>query len=489
MSRWASRILALRLPHPEFVKRVSNIRELAAVRRLSEKIRSSDDYEPSDEGRGFLAAALSTGDRDLKNVALQQALSRSRAEPDIATFFKAAKVLSNNESDPNKRAEIIDSISREQIRVGQYYQAIQTLDSLPTSFAFEQSIELSLLLRDTPLLVRQIQKPQWKAVTPSIRASVHTYLLDLLDSQNPLPEGLASLLVGSPLEESALLTLIKHPYKLPKEAREVVAIQINRQCNPSSQSLPCRWKKNSALENDVKSIFSALDHTPASFVDVEGALKPFSQLVENYKGLQGNGDAELEALTSLRLFELYQGFGQFLNKSKLPEGGVSKVMSQKSREALETARQYQSRCIQIVQKNPPLRIIGKECVTSSQKSLGELRRPLLKQSTPGPQADPDQYPFLGVQQALFSSEPQPNPLLEFSELALQKGYVQHAIAASTIGITRFPETSQLFSTVLGCGLIRLGYLTEAQYRLRESDSRNGLRERCLSELKKSWDIL
>ena len=90
--------------------------------------------------------------------------------------------------------------------------------------------------------------------------------------------------------------------------------------------------------------------------------------------------------------------------------------------------------------------------------------------------------FVKLQKQVFGTSDKPDALLALAEKYLKEGYYNHAAAAATAGSAQFSAAEGDFKAILGCSLIKLNLLSEANYHLKKASSYKDLADRCRSEL-------
>jgi len=71
---------------------------------------------------------------------------------------------------------------------------------------------------------------------------------------------------------------------------------------------------------------------------------------------------------------------------------------------------------------------------------------------------------------------------DLAELYLAKGMWHHASATSIYGISSFAANQEEFEALLGCSVLHMGLVSEAQFHLGKASEINGHKQGCLSEI-------
>lgn len=489
MSEWTAKILSLRLPDSAFVRKVTLLKQKSAGKQLEETVKSQGGFDAFQQGKSYLNTALNLEDESLRNTALQQALAKSKSENDLETFFKAAATMAEMEGEAGKKAEIQQSAAIENSRIGRYYAALAELQKiyggkgLPGSTrirAFERAVDLVLLMRDWKTLVGLSEGPLWGQIGSAAKTKARQLLSEVVESPLADVDDAARLLLSMP-DEGALLSCFKGKKKLASELQDRIGSQVTSLCSAGKNSSVCRWSRLAQLDRVRADYLASLDRGLASETVIQEKAKQFASVSEMYRGLENSGDPELEILVSLRGHEIYRGLAEYLRTTAERMPNLKKVLLQKADESLKSASQYLDRCRSVMKQSRVISPLTLYCQKAQHPSLEEgMSRDTFKRSAPS--QDETSSEVLALQKKIFGGSKDPSLQLELSEAYFIQGFYHHAAALASDGEARYRDQGGDFKAILGCSLVQLGLLSEANYHLLAASSHRGLKEKCLRQL-------
>lgn len=486
----SKRMLAMPLPKA-FRDKVERIAQQSTVKQLDERIKAAGNFDPFEQGKSYLSSALKLGDEKLRNVALQQALARSKAERDIDTFFKSAAILAKKERDPRKRFEIQSSMAKEYVRVTRFYEAARLLESLAgspgatteeRSTALGEAVEVALLLKDWSLLGRLARNRLWARLPATVKARLRDQVVDGLESGVAVPGELAERALATDLDDASLLGLFKAQRRLPGSLRSRLAKEVRSRCGTSGEAAVCRWARLAQLERQRERLVPGLDRAPASVQSIEVNARRIASLTEQYDALGGSGDAQLEIALSLYQSEVYRALAGYLKRSASANAELKDVLLKKADESLESAEGLVSRCREIVKKSPIVTPAHAPCLKGDAVPLEQMLQWNREGGGSFKTSDALDGDSVKLQRQVFSDSKEPDRLLDLAESYLERGYVHHAVATGNIGLSQYPAEEESFRALIGCGLVRLGLLNEAGFHLKKAGPYKGLTEKCRRQL-------
>jgi tetratricopeptide (TPR) repeat protein len=490
---WSDKLLALKLPDSAFNRKLVQIRTQSKSKIMQEKVKSIAGYDEFSQGKSYLAAALQSNDSELASAVIQEALSKSKREHDLATFLEAATLIAKKETNPQKRVGILKSVAQENLKVGNIYTSLEelrqasldpALDPTARKSLNESIVNTSLLLHDLVTLQKSVVDPSFKNISSETIARVRDQISDALDSPIDVTGEQASVIFQTGLSEDALLALFKARNKLPSGLNSRVAIEVKAHCGSQSRQAVCLWSQLTELEAVRAKVVRALRTSPPDLKSLEGVAAQFMDASRQYQALEGGGDAHLETVVSIRGKELYLEFASYLNRVANANPTLRNDLIQKVKESEASAQIYQQKCQVISQKATSVNPAMKYCAAKTVPPLASLMYWDKEIATSSPRSDPNGDELENLKKSVFSSDADPEPMLRLAAYHLQKGNLYHAVAIAEYGTVIFKAREAEFKGILGCGLLKLGFLTEAAFHLKTASDYQNLRAGCVNRLQR-----
>lgn len=492
LESWSAKLLGLRLPHPAFAMKLQNISKQAKSKLIHERARTVAGFDEFSQGKSYLTIALTSEDATFQNMALKEALAKSRMERDIRTFLKAAELMAAREPNAEKRGGILRSIATEQIKMTQYYRGLKSLEQtfkdseLPSKTrvsSLDQAIRTALVLRDWQAIREYSRHPLWKNIAVQTKNQIRDRLVGLLESAVRIPPDLLPLIPGLGWTDDVLLVLYKAQFRIDSGLRGRVLAKVNELCRDPNRAPVCRWHALEMLDVKQAEFTDTIKSATPSLQDVESQAPRFATLMNAYRVLEGSGDSHLEILVALRNKENYLTFGQFLERGAKKNPELKPVLLQKAKETFETANSYTQQCRAIAERSPSVHQLGMLCPSTRSPTKEEILKVEAVKLRDVPREDPDSDRIEEIQRELFASQGGSGWLLDLAKQYLDEKYYRHASATAVYGMATFKDQQNDFRAILGCGLVVLGYTTEAAYHLKNASDYSGLKEKCLSQMR------
>jgi len=212
---------------------------------------------------------------------------------------------------------------------------------------------------------------------------------------------------------------------------------------------------------------------------MESLATEFSGAISRYTSLEGSSDASLDVLLSLRQAELYAKFGFYLRKVAAANPQVAQLIGAKGQESINTAKAYQDRCLKIINSASLFSPVNSFCQRKKNPEIVQAVK-WNKQTSPvniSHVSDKELMPLKKEVFAIFDSE----RVLKLSKGFYDKGAYHYAMAASSYGLS-LGNSQGDFQTIMGCSVLKLGYLAEAEYYLKQSTNYLGMGNDCKAKL-------
>ncbi len=490
---WSGKLLSLQLSDAAFNRKLTQIKSQAKAGGLYEKIKATTGYDDFAQGKSYLTAAMRAPDSETKNAILQEALSKSKHEGDMISFFKTAAFMADKEPDPTKKADILKSLAREQTRLTLYYRALERLHHIADSPNYssamridtlEEMINLALLLRDWQELANCAHNPFFTQLSAATKTRIKEQVADLIESPTRAPAELVNQYLRLGMTADTLLPLYKAQFRIPAEQRQALYSQLSSQCGPASLETVCLWQKLEHYDRQAAEFATTARATPTTLPSIEPLAGKFKAIADLYRPLEASNDAVLNAAVAFRSAGLFNEFGAYLERTAKANPDLASVLLPKARETQASGKAYADNCALIARKSASFNPVGRYCANPGAnpglRELLDTRSGAVAQDSP--RKDPSDENFALPEKSLFISESKPDAMLKLSHEYLNSGYYHHAAASASYSMSVYRSQANEFQTILGCSLVKLGLYGEAGFRLKDAASSDGLREKCQHEL-------
>ncbi len=496
LMQWSEKISHVRGVSKDLLAKVSGIKSQAAAKLVDQRIKENTGFDQFEQGKSYLKSAYSLTDETLKSVALQKALSKSKEEGDVGTFFETAGTLAKGEGDIGKKTQIVLSVSKERAKLTQYYEAVDDLRQISATApspgerakALGEAVELALLLRDWELIEELSGSPLWSQLPGQISQKVHEQAMNLLESPVSIPDSVVKEVLRGGANDSGLLALYKATPRMGGSEASRVKSEVSQACASKKNLAACKWEKAKIAEENSGQLAEGLARAPASVQSVEEKAKAFMAMVEGFKQLENSGDPQLDMAIALKETALFQSFGAFLNKVANASPEFKDVLQGKIKESQASSATQLARCRKLAERTTIVTPANRYCLKGEVTSIDRLlywNEPLSGRSKKGSAKG-----VLGSLEAqLFGGKGGADAQLRAASRYLEAGYLHHAAAAASLGSASYPDKDSDFKAILGCSLARLGLLSEAGFHLKMASGYQGLGGRCQAAIREAQERL
>ena len=483
---WTDKMLRLNPVDPKLRDRLKTVKSKALLRRLDEDVKSRKGYDVFAQSKSYLEAAMSSGDSQLRSAALEQALGRAKAEKDIDTFLRAAEGMAKAETNPQKRAELFASVGDETLAIGRYSHALGSwarAAAVPGASA-QLRAQMQSKAAKIALLMRDLGKMGELLASAATPAEAKTDLLQrsgpMVTSAAAVPATLGRAFGAAASSDDDLLAAFKAKGKIPEAGQSA---KISAKCSQGAGAPVCKWlqwdRTYAALGEYLKSTASA----PAAMTAIEPQATKLTGFINQAQALQGSGDPQLDMLLAASSSQAYKAFGDFLTRAANANAAVAGVLKQKAKESFDSAQKSRGECSSILSSSQTVSPTNAVCKTGvAVNSAAALRWPRSVAYVPAP-ADPSAADVQALQKKIFSDRKDAKLQLDLAELYLAKRFDHHAAAAAAYGSATFPGNEADFELVQGCALARMGFASEAAFRLSKASDGGGRKQQCLNQAK------
>jgi len=494
---WSGKLLALKLPHPAFNEKLGRIKKQAKAKFIHEKVRSLAGYDDFSQGKSYLSVALSSGNEALKDMALQEALAKSKRERDIQTFLKAASLMADKEKKLDKKADILKSVAREYIKVTQYYKGIAALGQIhgESKFvekermtAYEEALSNALVLRDWTLVSTLAKNPLFGKVNATTTTRMKEQLGDLIESPVAVPPDLVAMVLRSNPSDATLLSLYKGQYKLGANLQKSVLDEVRRRCGKESKQAYCLWSQLNTMNANRLKFLGSLKTAPESMESIQTLAPQLMQVTGELRTLENSGDPQLDVAVAIHAAEVFTGFGEFLGRAAAKNADLKTVLLQKSQETLTSAKQYRDKCKMYAEKGL-ISPATKFCASGTNVAVRSFLEWPVARGGGGKGSDPTSDRIEELQRTLFAAKDGVEPMLGLAKEYYDRQHFRHATAAATYGMALYKSHEADFRAILGCSVLGQGFFSEASFHLKNASEWEGLRDGCLKSLEgKTKDV-
>ncbi|MDR3607068.1 MAG: hypothetical protein P4M08_06785 [Oligoflexia bacterium] len=492
LAYWADRLISLKLPQPGFNSKLAQVKAQAKSKALQDKVKAIAGYDEFAEGKGYLTAAMGMGDAATKNAVLQEALAKSKRERDIETFLAAAGLLAEKEPNRDKKAEILLSIAQQNAKVGRYYTALSQYRKIfrdpgyalkSRTDAIEEAVNTELLLHDLESLLSTSQDPAFDHVSSSTKNRVRELLGDALDSPIEPTVEQVNFVFHVGLTEDTLLALYKAHYRMPSQSAVRVKNELRERCTGDSHQSACRWLAFEGLEPEFGRAAEFLEGAPTDLKALEGVASRFMATVSRYQALEASSDSHLQVVLSLREKALYSYFASYLNRVAGANPEYRSDIIQKAREAQATAETYRQKCSMIVTKASLMNPAMKFCGGSQNASLRSMLQWTGFSPVSPARSDLSNAQVTDLQRGVFAGGADADPMINLAYTFYSADRYYQAAALAEVGASTYKSREHDFEAVLGCSVLRLGFLNEAGYHLKNATDYLALKTQCDRQLR------
>jgi hypothetical protein len=262
-----------------------------------------------------------------------------------------------------------------------------------------------------------------------------------------------------------------------------MAIRLGEErCNNNAASILCKWRMMPALDRITGAFLGHLNTAATDVKSLEKIASKFIDFTENYKKVEGSGDPHLDAVISLRNYEMYKHFAVYLKKTGDSNPNLRAVLIGKAKESLETGRNFVESCVKTAKRNGLVNPAIKYCYKQENPTLKQALDWGFSVSKVNNSRDPQGAGYDQLRRELFVSSDDSNKYLKAAHDYYKLNDISHAAAVAMYGVSVFPNQKSDFRAILGCSTLQLGLLAEAYYHLKTASEFSGLRGDCLKKI-------
>ncbi len=486
---WSGKILATGISNKNFIAKVNQIREQARLKKLQSQVEASGSFDTFSQGKSYLETALLQKDAGMMNIALQNALSKSKREKDLDTFLQTAQILASKEKNSSKKADILFSAIQEQVRITRFHDAYKSLRTIYSDktfkvdtrqLAYNQLVGLAITLKDWRTIIEVANVPFFTSLSSDVKRRLVEQVADLLESPIVLPSGLDNIIRKIGITNEVSVGLFKAQNRLSKGLKSLLASSIGK-CH-SSMSPVCKWNQLTKLDQLSLGFQEKLVQAPKTIESVQKQATPLQDILQQYSQVGQSDDAQLNILVAMKTADLYQSFGKFLQIVAMKNPSIKTMLLANADGSFKNAMDARNSCKKTMRNLEIITPANRYCVQGKSPSLSKGIFWSQTQPMPTITSTNDQK-YLPEMKSIFAAEKGDYS----STLNLAKSYFDaklYALAAATgrIGMG-IPGAGSDFSTIIGCSVLQLGHLNEAQYFLSKGNNFPEIKNSCQKQLK------
>ncbi len=491
LERWSSKLLSLNFKDKNFKAKLEKIRKQAKLKTLDSDIQNDSDYNAFYQSRSYYKFAINTKDKELKNIALERALLKSREEKDIKLFFKTANYLKSKEKDKKKKLAIYNSIANEYVYLGRYPSALNTFMEIykykgfsekTKKDAFIKSFSITLAMKDFKNFKQFIKDPYFKYINEDLKEQLLQYLVSAVSSSVKIDSYLIEYLGRRISEPSQIVALYRVKNKLNKNLLQKINSKINSICREDNEEAVCLWRYAEKLEKKKLVYLASLKKASTSANDIGKYGEGFVSLINPYSEIIKSDDSLLRVYIITQYMELYTEFAVYLNKVAKKNKNLKDALSQKVTESLKTKDEYSKACKEIAKNSEVFIPIAKYCDGKKSLQIDKIFNYENKIKSENDFTEYNKKEVLSFQKQMLVDK-NGDTYLDLADAYLAAKKYNMANAVAIYGMSLFNEKSDSFSAILGCSSLSLGFLNEAKYYLLDANDYQGLKTKCLEDLK------
>jgi hypothetical protein len=484
---WSTRILKIKTLAANLHSRLDTVKSKAQLKQIDEQVKSKAGYDPFGQGKSYFETALSLQDESLKSVALEQALARSKAEKDIATFLRVAKTMANSEKDPEKKAQILIGMGEQTLAIGAFYHTLslwKEVIGIPGLKAGrrqqtqEKIVQLTIMLKDWS----QMQAAS-RGVNSTLGQSLLAQYAEYMEGATWSSSDFISQVPLSSLGDAEMVSFFKGMFKAQSATQQRIYSEAQSRCSRSKEALLCRWLEARRAPQLLTELEKKLSTAPAKLESVEAGVNALNSFLQNTKIFSETGDPHLDSFSSVYSGKAYHDFADFLNRVAAANPQVATVLKAKANEGLVTSQHETARCQKIIEAASLVSPMNSYCRRSKLPSLKEAMTWAGGVKDAERSVDPKSPVIDSWQKKIFIEPTKPDLYLELAAEFYRGQNYHHALAMSTYGISTFPQAKDDFTTVQGCALIGLGLYASGQFQLRAGSDYQNMKAQCAARVK------
>ncbi|MBN2693610.1 hypothetical protein JXR93_03020 [bacterium] len=493
LSKWSKKLLSINFKDREFKDKLERIRKQSKLKTLDKDVQSDQEYDAFYQSRSYYKFALSTKDKELRTIALEQALQKSREERDIEQFFKTALYLGKKEKDLKKKLEIYNSVSNEYIYTGRFISALKLLKSIYKNKDFQESDKkeayikafgVVIALKYYKMFPEYMKEQYFTSISDELKEQLIQTIISNIESGIKTDKVLIEYLVKNITENSQVSALYKNRELIKdKSALDVIDRKTIAICKDDEEESICFWKGIEKVEKDKESFLSDILKASLEPSGIATFGEKFVRISGVYNSVMNSDDNTLRVYAIVQTISMYNALADYLKRVADKNSSIKDELLAKAQQSLGAKKEYSDICSKIVQNSETFVSIGGYCsnekplkyeqVFSSKNGLdssSDIEEKNLKDSV--------------VLQKQMLADKNGDSFLDLANSYLKSKEYNMANATAVLGISLFPTKTESFTAILGCSSLGLGHYNESKYHLLAAGDYEGIKDECLEELRK-----
>jgi hypothetical protein len=487
LTQWSQALLNIRSLSPALRARLQTVKSKALLRQIDEQVKSKANYDPFAQGKVYFETALNMQDETLRSAALEQALARSKAEKDINTFIKAARAVASAEKNPEKRAQILSGMAEQTLAIGRFYYTLTLWKEVTqmggASAPLKQRIQEKILQLTMMLKDWHEMESASHGVNATLAQSAHSQVAEGMESAALIPEDVSSRMNLHAFTDADMILLFKGMFKASQDVQGRIYSEVSGRCSRAHEGALCRWFHAKDAPKILAQFTAAARSAPSTLESVEKVANALNTYIQQTKDFSDSGDPQLDIFGSFYLAQAYAYFSEFLSRVGAANPQVAVVLKAKANESMQNATREKNQCSKVIGAASLVSPINHYCTTGALPSLKEAmtwRQPVRDMAV---HEDPKTGAVEALQKKIFVDATKPEAYLELAVNYYSSHSYHHAIALASYGASTFAQAKDDFAAIQGCGLMKLGLYTEAQFFLKSASDFQSLKAQCSEELK------
>ncbi len=493
LSKWSKKLLSVNFKDREFKDKLEKIGKQAKLKTLDKDIQNDKEYDAFYQSRSYYKFALETKDNELKSIALEQALQKSREERDIEQFFKTALYLAKKEKNLPKKLEIYNSISNEYIYTGRFISALKSLKSIYNNKDFQQNekkeafikaFTIVIALKDYTKILDFMKNQFFSTIGEELKEQLIQTIASYIESENELDKDLINYLLKNSQNNSHILALYKKRSLIKdKSILEIIDNKIASICRDDEEEAVCQWMIAEKIEKEREKFITDIEKASFEPSRIASFGERFVKISGVYNSIINSEDGTLRVYAVIQNMFMYGALGDYLQKVADKNSSIKEELLAKAQQSLNTKKEYSDVCLKIVENSETFIPIGKYCINNTSLAIEKVF--IFSENSPSKASFEEKNTKEStVFQQQMLTDKNGDSYLDLANSYLKSQEYSLANATALYGISLFPAKTESFTAILGCSSLNLGHYNESKYHLLVAGDYDGIRDECLEKLRK-----
>lgn len=479
---WSKKLGAVNFGDKSFKDKLSNITKQAQLKLLKSEVEKTSSMDGFVTSSDYLKSAVQLSNPELQSIALQTALTSSKRDKDIETFFKTSNILADKNKNQNEKFEIRSLVAREHMRIGQYSSGLKEYKSILNSAEFSPTqkktlfteyLSFVLIMRDISELIGLMNSSLWGGVSGELKDKTKDLFISMLSSPIAISSPVKSVLGNQiPVTDDLVLGVNKAEGFLGTDF--VKGISDSR-CQESNVNPGCGLYTLKKYLPSVAKFITTLKSGPFTLDALQIHAPKFEQFTNKISKYEGR-DPSLDMLLSSVNGNIFNAFGEFIGKIAQKSSDMRDILMAKRDESFQNSKSLKNRCLEIAKSAQVINPYKETCKNYAEITKQKILTWKKNYSINSIPSIPDSN-LMNEKKDVFS-EAVPGSALTLATKYLSTS-PNHALLISIQNLSNSSEDKSSHMTIVGCALNQLGYLSESLYYLSQGNKSLPLTQQCL----------